>query len=187
MSWSDAYSGLPPKLQVTLAVLAAVTIVLAIAIVSYLALVVAPTVPAIVEAIKQGRSATLGPLGIGEYDPPSVKECKLVIEDSNNSLNSLRGDFEKSVDLLKSQQSILQDAINRRSEFMQLPEDKIKAMNYSSDPIWSQLNSNVKDAGDTANYIVNKLQGRVETAIDYLTRIKDYCHNPRSTVGGTPK
>jgi hypothetical protein len=74
MSWSDAFSGLPPRLQLIFAVLVVFTIILAIAIVSYLIVVVAPTVPAIVEAIKQGRSATLVPLGIGEYEPPSVKE-----------------------------------------------------------------------------------------------------------------
>jgi len=139
--------------------------------------VVVPTVPAIVEAIKQGRSATLVPLGVGEYEPTSVKRCKLVIESTNDTLHSLQANFDKSTDLLRSQQAILQDTINKRSEFLQLSSEKIQAMNYRSDYTLSQLNNNVVFQQNAKSEIVASLQKRVETAIDYLNRIRDYCLN----------
>ena len=158
MSWSDAFSSLPPSLKVIIAVLST-------AVLSYVALVVVPTVPAIVEAIKQGRSATLVPLGIGEYEPPSVKKCKLVIENTNDSLRSLQDDFGKSVDLLKSQQIIVQDAINRRSQFMQLPESTTTAMNYTPGTVLQRLDNDVQSQENYRNAIADQVQGKVNMAI----------------------
>ena len=174
MPWSDAFSSLPTIVRGTIAVFVAVP---AIAIVSYVGLVVVPTVPAIVEAIKQGRSATLLPLGIGEYEPPIVKKCKIVVENTNDSLHSLQAAFDKNVDLLKQQQIILQDATNKRSEFMQLNSEKIGAMGYTSKSILQRLYDDVQSQQSARDEIVNKLENRIEVAIDYLNRIRDYCLN----------
>lgn len=178
MSWSDAFSSLSPSMRGTIAVC---IIVPAITAVSYVGLVVAPTVPAIIEAIKQGRSATLIPLGIGEYEPPSVKECKIVVENTNDSLRSLQAAFDKSVDLLKSQQGILQDIANKRSEFMQLPSEKVVAMNYTSESILRSMYEDLQFQKNARDETVTKIEGRIEIAIDYLNRIRDYClHQGRS-------
>ena len=172
MAWSDAFSSLPPGIRGAIAVF---IVVPAIGIVSYVSLVVVPTIPAIVEAIKQGRPATLVPLGIGEYEPPSVKKCKLVVENTNDSLHSLQAAFDRSVDLLKSQQIILQDSMNKRSEFMQLPAEKINAMRYASDSVLRNLYDDVQSQENVKDEIISKLQGRIEVAIDYLNRLRDYC------------
>ena len=172
MPWSDAFSSLPSSIKGAIAVF---TIVPAIAIISYVGLVVAPTVPAIVEAIKQGRPATLVPLGIGEYEPPSVKECKLVIANTNDSLHSLQAAFDRSVDLLKSQQIILQNSVNRTSDFMQFPLEKTSAMSHTSDNVLRRLYDDVQLQSNARDEIAVKLEGRVEVAIDYLNRIRNYC------------
>jgi hypothetical protein len=172
MPWSDAFSSLPPSARVIIAV---AVIVPAVAAVAYVALVVAPTVPAIVEAIKQGRSATLVPLGIGEYEPPSVKECKFVIENTNDSLHSLQANFDKTIDLLKSEQSILQDAMNKRAEFLQLSSEKTSAMHFDAGSIEERLNNDVQTHLDIRDDTVDNLKGRLEQAINYLNRIRDYC------------
>jgi hypothetical protein len=118
---------------------------------------------------------------IGEYEPPSVKECKLVLEDTNNSLHSLHDDVNQSVELLKSQQIILQEAINKCAEFMQLSEDKAKSMNYDVSTVMTLLNNGVTYATDVKNYTTEHLQGRIEAALEYLNRIRDYClHADRS-------
>jgi hypothetical protein len=113
---------------------------------------------------------------LGQRDEP-LKECKLVIENTNDSLHSLQDEFGKSVDLLKSQQIILQESINKRTEFMQFPEDKTKTMNYDLGSLSQHLNNDVQFVLDLRNDIVVKLQGRVETAIDYFNHIRDHCLN----------
>jgi hypothetical protein len=113
---------------------------------------------------------------LGQRDEP-LKECKLVIENTNDSLHSLQDEFGKSVDLLKSQQIILQESVNKRTEFMQFPEDKTKTMNYDLGYLSQQLNNDVQFVLDLRNDIAVKLQGRVETSIDYLNRIRDHCLN----------
>lgn len=167
MSWSDAFSNLPPIIRGGAAVF---IVVLTVSVVSYTSLVVAPTVPTIVEAVKQGRSFTLVPLAIGEYEPPSVKKCKLIVENTNDSMHSLQNMFDKSVNLLISQQSILQNAMNKRSNYIQLQKT-----NGMSSSILEQLNEDVQFQDNTVNSTVNQLRNRVKSVIDYLNRIKDYC------------
>lgn len=90
-------------------------------------------------------------------------------------MRALQSDQEKSIDLLRSQQTILQDSANKRSEYLQLPSEKVKAMFYDPDGILQTLNNDVKSQQNARDEIANTLKGRIETAIDYLNRIRDYC------------
>lgn len=146
---------------------------------SYIALVVAPTVPAITEAVKQGHSFTLVPLGIGEYEAPEIKECKIVVDNTNISLQALEKNLEKSMDMLKSQQNTVQDAMNKRSNFTQIPLDQTKSMSYTSGFNFEQLNQDVDYQMRAKDKIAAKAQDRIEVAIKYLNDIREYCLHSR--------
>jgi sialic acid synthase SpsE len=155
MPWSDAFSSLPAAIRGAVAVF---TVVLTVIVVSYIALVVAPTVPAITEAVKQGRSFTLISLGIGEYEAPEVKNCKIIVENTNNSLQLLEKSLESSIDMLKYQQTITQDIMSKRSTFMQLPLGKTNSMSYLSGSNLEQLNLDVDYQMRAKDEIVTKVQ-----------------------------
>lgn len=92
---SELFKDIHPWVRVGLLVLMACLIVPGVVI----------AIPVFLRAVDQGRSITLIPPQIGEYNDPSVKKCAEVVGNTNAATQAFAAEIGRLSDLLAKQQA----------------------------------------------------------------------------------
>jgi DNA-binding transcriptional MerR regulator len=132
-----------------------------------------------IEAIDKGRSVTIGPQGIsvGEFEDPSVKKCRMMIDNYNGMSNSIQHQIETLTKLLTSQEENINKAIVRNSEFLQKTDAEVAKESYSSTVIEKNLVDSIGYLENFANSTKGELGNTLEPDLIYLQKLESYCAN----------
>lgn len=133
--------------------------------------------PAVMTAIRQGRPVTIGPVSIGQFEHPAVRNCKLVLDDTNEALRSLQQQLSTLSELMKSQSSEAQKLISDLNKFLQTTQEVQKSQYYRFEYIEGRMDSSVNGFLADINFTKNELARVVNGSINTLNKIRDYCLN----------
>jgi hypothetical protein len=169
MALSDIVAGFPVWLRITLVAFAVVVL---IPLALYLGEVVAP---AVTVALTQGRAVTLGPISFGEFEEPAVKECKLRLQNTNDSLNSLHLQVVSLVDLLKSQDADIVRLTSERNALFNISDAEQKTKYFDMQKVLTIINGSIASAEQDKANTQRSLLDSVNHTIEFVNSLAKYC------------
>ena len=171
MTLAEVFSGLPQQVRTTSLLL---VLLFAIPFGLYLGIVVTPVA---ISAVEKGRSIKLGPIEIGEYEEPKVKQCKLVLQSINDDLRNLNEQIKNLVELKKTQDANVLTQITERTKFLQITQEEQNKPFYASKGVLDTMDNTISLLTAQSEITSNKLIDGVHGDVQFMNQVRTYCLN----------